>query len=242
MSAAQDGAAGRPRGVRDARTVAAAVLLLAAIVTSVAGSALLAPLRAAGPPGGPGTTAGPAVLDVVAASPDAVAAGALLQVLAGLTSAGIAVAFYPVIRRRAEALALGSVVLRCIEGTLYVVAALGALLLVDLSSLAAGSGTSTAAGLLLALRDRASTVGIVAFYLGAALYYAAFVRCGLVPRWLSLWGLGAAGLGLVAALLTFFGGTTTFSPVQLALNLPILLNELVLAAWLLARGWVVREA
>ena len=79
--------------------------------------------------------------------------------------------------------------------------------------------------------------GILAFYLGATVYYAVFFRSRLIPRWLSGWGIAATTLGLTAALLVFFDVADMFSTLHVALNVPIFLNELVLAGWLLVRGF-----
>jgi len=49
--------------------------------------------------------------------------------------------------------------------------------------------------LLLTLRDQASLAGVLAFYLGASMYYYVFYRPRLIPRWLSGWGLAGTALG-----------------------------------------------
>lgn len=208
---------------------AAAVLFICATVASLVDRALLSPILSRTD-----------YLAAIAANPGRVTAGAFFQVIAGLTSAGIAVALYPVLRRQAEGLALGSVGLRFVEGSFYIMGAVGALLLVNLSRLVvagAQASATTSGELLLALRDRASMMGILAFYLGALLYYVVFFRSRLIPRWLSGWGIAGTTLGLAAAVMVFCGITAMFSPLQVALNVPIGLNELVLAVWLLVRGF-----
>ena len=207
----------------------AAVLFICATAASLIDRALLSPILDS-----------PDYLAAIAANPGRVTAGALLQVIAGLMCAGIAVALYPVLRRRAEAMALGSVGLRFVEGSLYILSAIGALLLVNLSQLAASgaeASSGTSGALLLALRERASVVGILAFYVGGTLYYLIFFRSGLIPRWLAGWGVVATSLGLVASVLVFCGALELFSTVQVAMNIPIFFNELVLAAWLLIKGF-----
>lgn len=209
----------------------AAVLFICATAASLVDRALLSPVLSSQD-----------YLAAIEANSGRVTAGAFFQVIAGLTSAGIAVALYPVLRARAEALALGSVGLRFVEGAMYLVGAIGALLLVNLSRLAAAgaevsSSATTSGALLLALRDRASMTGILAFYVGGTMYYVIFFRSRLIPRWLSGWGIAATVSGLSAALLVFFGVTEMFSTVQVALNVPIFFNELVLAVWLLVKGF-----
>jgi hypothetical protein len=91
--------------------------------------------------------------------------------------------------------------------------------------------------LLKALDDWAGLAGILAFYVGGLLYYRVFYQTRLVPRWLAAWGVGGVILGAVAALLVLFGVTGSMSPVQMALNAPIGLQEMVLAVWLIAKGF-----
>jgi hypothetical protein len=59
----------------------------------------------------------------------------------------------------------------------------------------------------------------------------------LVPQWLSGWGFIALILGFAAGMLAmfgFFGPTSTISDV---LQIPIFLQEMVLAVWLIAKGF-----
>ena len=213
---------------------AAGVLFLLATAVSLIDRALIAPILG-----------GADYLTAAAANSDRVVAGAFFQVATGLTSAAIALAMYPVVARYAAGLAIGSVGFRLIEGTFYLIGALGTLLVVSLAhqvgAVGADAAAATAAGswgqVLLDLRDRCSQIGILAFYVGGTLYYLAFLRHRLVPRWLSVWGLASTALGFTTAVLVFCGAIGLFSPLQVASNLPIFLNEIVLAIWLLAVGF-----
>jgi hypothetical protein len=177
------------------------------------------------------------------ASQDRVIAGAFFSLIAGVAGAGIAIALYPILRRHGEALALGSVGLRLVEGVLYIVGAIAALSLVTLSQEVAKAPTpappyfKTTGLLLLALRDHAILAGVLAFYLGATMYYYIFYRSRLIPRWLSGWGIAGTTLGLAAGMLVLFGVTGYMSTLQVVLNLPIGVNEMVLAVWLIVRGF-----
>jgi hypothetical protein len=185
----------------------------------------------------------PDYLATTFASQDRVIAGAFFEMAAGLAGAGIAIALYPVLRRHGEALALGSAGFRLVEGVLYIAGAISALLLVTLSQDVATAGTAaapsfkTSGTLLLALRDRASLAGILAFYLGATMYYWVFYRSRLIPRWLSVWGIAGTTMGFAAGMLVLFGVTGYLSALQVVLNLPIGVNETVLAVWLIVRGF-----
>lgn len=91
--------------------------------------------------------------------------------------------------------------------------------------------------LLKALDDWAGLAAVFAFYVGGLLYYCVLYQTRLVPRWLSAWGIGAVILGAVAAVLILFGATETMSTTQIVLNIPIGLQEMVLAVWLIVKGF-----
>jgi len=178
----------------------------------------------------------------MAADEGSVTVGVLLRFIAAFASAAIAVSLYPVLRRYRQGLALGSVAFRLIEGTFYALGAVSVLLLLTLSQEFVKTGGdpayfSQSGTLLKALDDWAGLAGILAFYMGGLLYYRVFYQTRLVPRWLAAWGVGGVVLGAAAALLVLFGVTGSMSPVQIALNAPIGLQEMVLAVWLIAKGF-----
>jgi hypothetical protein len=88
---------------------------------------------------------------------------------------------------------------------------------------------------LLGVRQEALLAGVFAFALGALMYYYVFYRARLVPRWLAGWGVVAELLMLVACLAALFTRTPVTS--YTILVLPIAVQEMVLAVWLIARGF-----
>lgn len=126
---------------------------------------------------------------------------------------------------------------------LYIAGAIAALSLLTLSQEFANARTpappsfKTSGLLLLALRGRAGLAAVLAFYLGATMYYYIFYRSRLIPRWLSGWGIAGTTLGFAAAMLVLFGVTGSMSALQVVLNIPIGVNEMVLAVWLIVRGF-----
>ena len=182
-------------------------------------------------------------LTQIAANEGQVTGGVLLRFIAAFASAAIAISLYPVLRRYRQGLAIGAVGFRVIEGTFYALGAVSVLLLLTLSQefVKTGAGDpayfSQTGTLLKALDDWAGLAGILAFYVGGLLYYRVFYQTRLVPRWLAGWGIGAVLLGAAAALLVLFGVTGSMSPVQMALNAPIGLQEMVLAVWLIVKGF-----
>jgi len=64
-----------------------------------------------------------------------------------------------------------------------------------------------------------------------------FYQSSLIPRFLSVWGLIAAPLILAAGLLVLFGRTSPTSKIVLLLALPVALFEMVLALYLIVKGF-----
>ena len=177
----------------------------------------------------------------LAGRPGRLAAAALLYLLAAGTSVGIAIAVYPLLKRVDAALAIGSVAFRTIEAVFYTVAVVSLLSVLTLSQQLettppdGRAPTRVSADLLLSVHDHAKLAGGLAFTVGALMYYSVFYRARLVPRWLSAWGIAAVLLMITARLLALF----TNSPVTgyTLLILPIAVQEMVLAVWLLAIGF-----
>ena len=67
--------------------------------------------------------------------------------------------------------------------------------------------------------------------LGALMFNYLLYQSQLIPRWLSVWGLVGATLLLAMGLLRMFGHAVIFFAI------PIILNEMVLAVWLIAIGF-----
>jgi hypothetical protein len=209
--------------------IAAGTLFIVATAASLLATAVLQPLLT-----------GPSYLAALAGSAERVSFGALLELIAAGTSAGIAIALYPVLRRLSAGFAIGSVVFRAIEGVMYAIATLSLLSLLATAQAAATAdadraGLQAIGGAFVALRDVAVTAGVFAFIVGALLYSTVMFRSGLVPRWLSAWGIGAEFVLAVACVAALFSHVSVTSYAPLAL--PIAVQEMVLAVWLLARGF-----
>lgn len=209
------------------------VLFITATVASIAGTAFTGSILDA-----------PDYLVKISANENRVIVGALLAFIAATASASIAIFLYPVLKKYNEGLALGSVGFRLIEGMFYIVAAIGLLSLLTLSQefVKAGdpdtSSFQTLGALILAVRDSAGFVfGVMAFCPGALMYYSVFYQSKLIPRWLSGWGLVGATLCMVAGVLVMFRLIIPVSSIHIVLNLPIALQEMVLAVWLIVKGF-----
>jgi len=210
--------------------LSAGVLFITATAASVSATALSRPLLNHSD-----------YLTRVTANANQAAGAALLDFLAAAASAGIAISLYPILKGWNVGLALGSVVFRTVEAVMYVA---GLVTLLSLPAL--GQPFSRAASAdrasyqaigdsLLNARDQVILAGVLALSLGALMYYYLFYRSRLVPRWLSGWGIAAIILMIVACLLAWFSHNPVTSYTILAL--PIGVQELVLAVWLIAKGF-----
>ncbi|HEX2997646.1 MAG TPA: DUF4386 domain-containing protein, partial [Anaerolineales bacterium] len=75
------------------------------------------------------------------------------------------------------------------------------------------------------------------FGIGALIFYCLLYKSNLIPRWISVWGLIAIALHLTTGLLIVFGLQSEFSALNSIMNFPIFLQEMVMAVWLIARGF-----
>jgi hypothetical protein len=180
-------------------------------------------------------------LSKISASAGAIRWDAILYIIAAFTSAGIAIALYPVLKGVSPSLALGSVVFRAIEAVFYMVAVICLLSLVTLSQqfISAGAAERSSllpfGNLLLNLREHATLLGVFSFNVGAFMYYYLFFQSRIIPRWLSGWGIFAVTLMVVACILALLSDRPITG--YAILVVPIALQEIVLAVWLIARGF-----
>jgi len=76
-----------------------------------------------------------------------------------------------------------------------------------------------------------STLMMLAFCLGAILFYYLLDKARIVPRWLSLWGLITVFPCLIGTLFAIFGYKLPF-----AIYLPYVPFEFVIGVWILVKG------
>ncbi len=187
---------------------------------------------------------GPNYLIKVSENPTQLVLASLMVLTMCLALAMIPFALFPVLKKVNESLAVGYVVFR---GALETVFGTGTvlswlfLLVVSRQYAAAGapggSGFEAVGALLLKGGDPLSAVMGTVFCLGALMLYTMFYRSNLIPRWISVFGFIAIALHLVTIILVLFGLQSTFSMENTMMNLPILVQEMVMAVWLIAKGF-----
>jgi hypothetical protein len=160
-----------------------------------------------------------------------------VQSIWALTTIGIPVMLFPILKKHSESLAQGFFSLRLIEGIFEFVAIVCQLSLLTLSkgfvigaldaSYYLASGT-----LSLAARDWGFWVANIFFALSALILNYGLYRSKFVPRWLSVFGLVGALIYLSVYLLNLFGFNQF-----LVLAAPLALQEMVFAVWLIVKGF-----
>lgn len=187
----------------------------------------------------------PDYLNRIAANPNSLINGALMVFVMGLALAMVPVVIYPVLKEQNKILALGYVVFRgALEPMTYLINVLSWLLLVPLSReyLAAGpaaaSNMLTLGNLALEAVEIGAALCSIVFPLGAIMLYVVLYQGKLIPRWLSVWGL----LGVILIMLSDgLGGLYTLDPALTAIKgflfIPILVQEMVMAVWLIVKGF-----
>jgi len=169
--------------------------------------------------------------------------GAFSQLLMLVTYVAVPIVLYPILSKPNKSLALGSVAFGIIAGVFIIVGVIILLLLLALSREFAevgaqnGSYVQTLGGLLREGRDLVNHVATtLAFVLAMFLYNCIFYQTQIVPRWLSVLGILGSALSILASLLfmvRFIGLDATY----MMLNIPIAFQQLVLAIWLILKGF-----
>jgi hypothetical protein len=184
------------------------------------------------------------VLANVAANPNPLTMGALLVLLMGLALAMVPVLLFPIFRKINEVLAVGYVVFRgALETTTYIAAVIPWLFLLITARQYGATGAldapyiQTVGSLLKEGNESLAPITGFAFSLGALMLYYILYRSRLIPRWISGWGVIAIILHLTAAFLIMFQLQTAFSPINMVMEFPIFLQEMVMAVWLIAKGF-----
>ena len=151
-------------------------------------------------------------------NPDAKILGMFLEVISGLAVIAIAILMFPLFRPYNKTASFWYLVFRGIEGGLMIIA--GILFL-------------SHGPLLLEIRAGIYVGHAYIFAVAALIFYYLLYQSKLVPRWISVWGVIAAILLILVNLLEVMG----IIPGSMVLYLPIILNEIVLAIWLIVKGF-----
>jgi len=180
----------------------------------------------------------PDYLIKVAANENQIIMGALLVLIMGFPLAMVPVMLFPILKKHNEVLALGSVVFRgVLEAVMYIAIVINSLFLLMLSqeyvkaSAPEASYFQTLGALLLGADGYLNDILGIVFPIGALMLYYLFYQSKLIPRWLSAWGF----LGAIPYLASFLLGMFGFELGILVL--PLAVQEMVMAVWLIVKGF-----
>jgi len=178
----------------------------------------------------------------VSANRNQIITGALLVLIMGVAIAPIPVMLFPILKKYNESLALGYVIFRVLEVVTYIGIVISWLLLLTLSQEYVQAGApdasyyQTLGTLLLAAGDWIDPIMVIVFSISALILNYVFYQSKLIPRWLSGWGLIGATLHLAEGVLAVFG-YPDITVLGIPVYLPIGLQEMVYAVWLIVKGF-----
>lgn len=172
--------------------------------------------------------------------------GAINELILAVTATGTAIMLYPYLKRYNESLGMGYVSFRILEVFFILLGIISVLSVLAISQYYSANTITD--------KSHATSLGLVfiamhkwTFILGpnfmlainTFLYSFVFRKTGLVPKKLSMLGIIASCLIMVAALLEMFGIIEQISMWGILLALPIALYEMSLAVWLIVKGFKV---
>jgi hypothetical protein len=187
---------------------------------------------------------GPDYLINGAAHANQVRLGALMELVLVCTAIGTAIGLFPVLRPYGERIALAHLCFRFLEAVIILVGIVAVLSLLTVSQVfvaAAAPDASTyhVSGVLLHAVYRWAFMFGPLFFLGinTLMYSSLLYKSRLVPRPLAALGLIGATLVFGYGMLVLFGVAVQGADQFMLLALPIALYEMILAGWLIVKGF-----
>lgn len=184
------------------------------------------------------------LLPAVQANQSSLIFGNLLIFVMLAAMAGTAVLLSPILGKHSETLALSYVLARTLEVAMLAIGLVAGLLLVPLSwDFTAAGGGDVAGAQVLAESLKTATYwtgylgGQMIFSISALVLNWAFYRNGLIPRWLSLWGLIGVPFGFASGFLVMFESLNSNALALNMLVVPLAVQEMAMALWLIVKGF-----
>lgn len=155
---------------------------------------------------------------ILSGNPDAKVLGMAVELISGIAVIAIAILMFKIFRPFYPKLSIWYVIFRFLEGGLLIVTGILFLSHND-SVLKVYYGIHVGHGYI--------------FAIAALIFNYLLFQTRLVPRWLSVFGIAATSMLLIVNLLEVTGVV----PELMILKLPIFLNEIILALWLIIKGF-----
>ncbi|HEX8647273.1 MAG TPA: DUF4386 domain-containing protein [Thermoleophilaceae bacterium] len=168
--------------------------------------------------------------------------GALCEIFLAIANIGTAVVIWPIVRRQSQTLALGFVTSRLVESVVIVVGLISLLTVVTLREDLAGTGAdagslSVTGESLVAVHDwtfllgPGFCVGVNGLLLGYL-----FLRSGLVPRWIAMFGVVGGPLIFASSIAVLFGAYEQ-DGAHFVFALPEIVFELSITVYTIWKGF-----
>jgi hypothetical protein len=224
---------GMPVDTHRQAAISVGVMFIIATVTAILGLLFYQPILT-----------GPDYLMNGAAHTNQVIMGVLMELILVCTAIGTAIGLFPILRPYSERIALGHLFFRFLEAIAITIGIVAILSLVTLSKNFVAAAAPEAAAyhaagnLLRAVYKWTSMLGPL-FFLGlnTLMYSYLLYKSKLVPRPLAVLGITGATLVFVYALLVMFGAAVQGAAPLILLALPIAAYEMILAVWLIVKGF-----
>jgi hypothetical protein len=207
-------------------------LFLIAMIASLAGGTIVTSIISATDP-----------LKAVSQNESQLLFGVFLEALNALAVVGIGILMFAIFKEYNETMAVGYLGFRIIESLFCVFIVIGPLSLMTISQNYSELENITTVNLeaMSALSNAIRAVVVdwmipIFFSLGALLLYSFLYRSKRLPRFISVWGLIAAGLIGLLVILKFLNFEMSMG-LNMVIALPIILNEIFMGIWLIAKGF-----
>jgi hypothetical protein len=180
-------------------------------------------------------------LSAASANSNQIELGALFELILAFANIGTGIMLFPFLRRYSESWGLAYACFRLLEVVFILIGIISLLSIVKLSQEYTGSELAS----LQAAARTLKTIHSWSFILGphfmlginTFIYSYIFYQSGLVPRKLSILGLGGAVLIFIAAVQEILGYIPHFSTQIIPYAFPIAIYEMILAVWLIRKGF-----
>ena len=173
--------------------------------------------------------------------------GAVFQFFLIPIYVGFSLLLHPILSRYNKTLSLGFVGFRFVSATFQLIGIVLLPIFVLVShkySIANSSDIviyETAGETLRLLRDLTNHLGVIlATGLGNLLFYLVLYRAKLIPKWLSIWGLSGNIVIMLASFFILFQLIEVVSTEYGLMTIPLVVQEIVLAIWLLTKGLAIK--
>ena len=170
--------------------------------------------------------------------------GAVFQFLLVPIYIGFALILFKKLKKQNETSAIGFVGFRLMAGVFQIIGVIILPLFIYLSKIYLTSGgesllyVENLGEMLKTIRDLSNHLGVmVTTGLGNLLFYYILFRGKFIPKWLSVWGVIGNVLIILASFLILFQLVDVISTAYISITIPLVLQELILAIWLIVKGF-----